>query len=432
MHPLLSSFYEGVARTATLLTLLPLPGEGKLVRSLRDRRDARTQLIEWGKHHRDPSRPLLWMHAPSVGEGLMAEPVLRALRAAHPEWQLLYTYFSPSAERFAARLARELRVAFVGPLPFDSTRAATALLDALRPTALVVSKLDLWPRLTELAQARGVRLGMISATLSEGSGRIGLLASALLHDAYAALDAVGAVDPADADRLVALGVHRDRITVTGDTRYDQCAARTAATDHASALLAPLVSDRPTLVAGSTWPSDESVLCAAWRTLRTQVPDARLLIAPHEPTAAHLTPIERWGAATGLRCARLGKASPSDDVVLVDRVGVLHELYALADAAYVGGGFHAAGLHSVIEPASFGVPVLVGPQHHRSRDAARLIAARGAEAVTDAEGLARALRILLTEPDTRTRAGDAARVVVTSGLGATETSVALVERLIASG
>ncbi len=425
MHPLLSPLYEGVARTATLLTLLPLPGESKLVRSLRDRRDARARLVDWGRAHRDPTRPLLWVHAPSVGEGLMAEPVLRALRTAHPSWQIVYTYFSPSAARFATRLP----VDFAGPLPFDSARAADALLEALRPTALVVSKLDLWPRLTERAHARGVRLGMISATLSEGSGRSGALAAALLREAYAALDTVGAVDPTDADRLVALGVHRERITVTGDTRYDQCAARTAATDRTSALLAPLVSDRPTVVAGSTWPSDETVLEAAWPTVRAEVPRARLILAPHEPMEGHLAPLERWAAEAGVRCARLANASADDDVVLVDRVGVLHELYALADAAYVGGGFHAAGLHSVIEPASFGVPVLFGPQHRRSRDAGRLLAARAAEAVTDAASLSRALRILLTEPDTRGGAGAAAQGVVNSGLGAAERSVALVEGLI---
>ena len=425
MHPLLSPLYEGVARTATLLTLLPLPGESKLVRSLRDRRDARARLVDWGRAHRDPTRPLLWVHAPSVGEGLMAEPVLRALRTAHPSWQIVYTYFSPSAARFATRLP----VDFAGPLPFDSARAADALLEALRPTALVVSKLDLWPRLTERAHARGVRLGMISATLSEGSGRSGALAAALLREAYAALDTVGAVDPTDADRLVALGVHRERITVTGDTRYDQCAARTAATERTSALLAPLVSDRPTVVAGSTWPSDETVLEAAWPTVRAEVPRARLILAPHEPMEGHLAPLERWAAEAGVRCARLANASADDDVVLVDRVGVLHELYALADAAYVGGGFHAAGLHSVIEPASFGVPVLFGPQHRRSRDAGRLLAARAAEAVTDAASLSRALRILLTEPDTRGGAGAAAQGVVNSGLGAAERSVALVEGLI---
>jgi 3-deoxy-D-manno-octulosonic-acid transferase len=425
MHPLLSPLYEGIAGIATLVTHLPLPGDGKLVRAFRERRDAQARLVAWGAAHRDRTRPLLWIHAPSVGEGLMAEPVLRALRAAHPDWQMVYTYFSPSAARFAAQLDVEC----TGPLPFDSARAADALLDALRPTALVVSKLDLWPRLTEHAQARGVRLGMISAALSPRSRRSGALARALLHDAYAALDAVGAVDPDDADRLVALGVRRACLRITGDTRYDQVAARAQAGHRVAPLLAALRSTRPTLVAGSTWPADEAVLLPAWRALRVAVPDARLIIAPHEPTEAHLAPIRRWAREASLTLATLDTVDADDDVVLVDRTGVLGDLYALGIVVFVGGGFHAAGLHSVLEPASFGAPVLFGPRHHGSRDARLLKDARGGEPVRAVPELLRALRILFTEPDTRTRAGNAALAVVRAGVGGAERSYALVEDLL---
>jgi len=173
-----------------------------------------------------------------------------------------------------------------------------------------------------------------------------------------------------------------------------------------------------------------VLLPAWLALREQVPDARLIIAPHEPTPAHLAPVERWATGAGLSLARLADARATHDVVLVDRVGVLGELYALATAAYVGGGFHAAGLHSVLEPAAFGAPVLFGPRHTNSRDAGLLIAARGGEAVEDLASMTRALRIILSEPDTRTNAGAAARRVVHSGLGAAARSATLVEALVA--
>lgn len=407
------------------LVAVPWPGQGKITRSLRARRGLVERIEEWARTSVDPSRPLLWIHAPSVGEGLQAKPVIERLRARHPELQLVYTYFSPSAESFAASLDVDL----ADYLPFDSHRAAVRLLDALRPEAIVFAKLDLWPTLAAVASARHVRLGMISATLSSGSGRRSPIARALLHEAYAALDAVGAIDAADAERLAAIGVRPGRIRITGDTRYDQVAARTAATDRSSALLAPLASARPTLVAGSTWPADESALLPAWVALRNAVPDARLVIAPHEPTPSHLAPIERWARSAGLSCARLSDANASHDVVLVDRVGVLGELYALADTAFVGGGFHAAGLHSVLEPAAFGAPVLFGPRHTNSRDAGLLIAARGGEAVRDAAELARALRIVLSEPDTRTRAGAAAKRVVQQGLGAALRSAALVEELL---
>jgi 3-deoxy-D-manno-octulosonic-acid transferase len=425
VHPALRWPYRALTAVAEWGARLPLPGQGKVVRSLRQRREALRPFDEFARTRRDPRRPLVWWHAPSVGEGLQAKPVIELLRERRPDVQLAYTFFSPSAERFA----RGLDVDVAAYLPFDRPRNADRLLDAMRPTALIYSKLDVWPLLTEHAARHGAALGMISATLASRSGRSGALAQALLRDAYASFDAVGAIDPDDADRLVALGVRRERVHVTGDTRYDQVAARARTRQQASPLLAPLRSSRPTLVAGSTWPADEAVLLPAWRALRVAVPEARLVIAPHEPTEEHCAPIRRWAQDAGLTLAALDAAGADDDVVLVDRVGVLGDLYALGDAAFVGGGFHAAGLHSVLEPASFAMPVLFGPRHHGSRDARLLYEARGGEAVRDVPELVRALRILFTEPDTRARAAEAALGVVRDGVGAAERSYALVERLL---
>jgi 3-deoxy-D-manno-octulosonic-acid transferase len=343
--------------------------------------------------------------------------------------QLAYTHFSPSAAGFA----RTLDVDFVDYLPFDTAAGARVALDALRPAAIVFSKLDVWPTLARTASARGTRLGLISATLAAGSSRRSGLGGALLRDAYARLDAVGAIDAADAERLVALGARREVVSVTGDTRYDQVWSRAQQADRAGLLLAPLASSRPTLVAGSTWPADERPLLAAWVGLRHRGPGLRLIVAPHEPTPAHLGPVERWAAGAGLRLARLGGAdAPDADVILVDRVGVLGDLYALADVAFVGGGFHEAGLHSVLEPAAFGAPVLFGPRHQASRDAGLLLAAGGARSA-GTEGEAReALDAWLVAPGAerlRRDAGERAREVVRAGLGAAERSAALVERLL---
>ena len=139
-------------------------------------------------------------------------------------------------------------------LPFDTNADASAILDALQPSALVFSKLDVWPALAASAASRNVPLGMISATLAAESGRSSWLASTVLGDAYGALDAVGTIDEHDGERLMALGVRPDCITVTGDTRYDQVWARAQRADRSSGLLSPFADSRPTLVAGSTWPA----------------------------------------------------------------------------------------------------------------------------------------------------------------------------------
>jgi 3-deoxy-D-manno-octulosonic-acid transferase len=366
------------------------------------------------------------MHAPSVGEGLQARPVLERLRAAHRSLLLAYTYFSPSAERFA----QGLDVDFRDYLPFDTAGDARAVLAALAPRALAFSKLDVWPALTREAARRGVRLGLVSATLAAESSRRRAWAAIWLRDAYASLDAVGAIDADDAERLVGLGVRRTVVEVTGDTRYDQVWARAVGVDRAGPLLAPLASDRATIVAGSTWPSDEAVLLPAIEACRRRQFDVRLIIAPHEPTEAHLAPIELWARGAGVRLARLGAdGAGAADVVLVDRVGVLGDLYALADLAYVGGAFHAAGLHSVLEPAAFGAPVVFGPRHTASRDARLLIRAGGAQAADDRTAMVEALSSWLTSSGERQAAGARARATVEAGLGAADRSARLVERLL---
>jgi 3-deoxy-D-manno-octulosonic-acid transferase len=404
--------------------------EHKVARSLRARRGVLSQWETAARRVRQAGAPLVWFHAPSVGEGLQARPVAQALRAVHPEVQQAYSYYSPSAVPFAASVGADV----TGYLPFDTEDAADRLLDALRPAALVFVKLDVWPVLVARARVRRVPVALLSATLSASSGRLGALARWVLRDAYAQLDAVGAIDGSHAARLVALGVRPSVIEVMGDTRFDQVVARAVAADRSRAPLALLTSVRPTLVAGSTWPADAAVLLPAWEQVRRAVPEARLVIAPHEPLTAHLAPIEQWAASQSLTLSRLSaieqrNAIATADVVLIDRVGVLGDLYALAQAAFVGGGFHAAGLHSVIEPAAFGVPVVFGPGHAMSREAGLLLEAGGARSHADATSLAATIAEWIGDGAAWRRAGKRGRAVVDAETGATGRALAIVERLI---
>jgi 3-deoxy-D-manno-octulosonic-acid transferase len=368
---------------------------------------------------------LAWVHASSVGEGLQARATIHALAAARPDIAVAYTWFSPSAEAFAATVPAVFR----DVLPFDTPANARAALAALAPAALAFVKLDVWPALTAQAARRGVRLALLSGTVAPDSTRLHPLARALTRDAYAALDAVGAISADDAERLITLGARRDRVRVTGDARYDQVWERADSVAADDPLLAPLRCDRPTVVAGSTWPADERVLGPAWERVAAECPTARLVLVPHEPTATHAGSAEAWARGRGWRAARLGAADAATDVIVVDRVGVLGRLYALADAAVVGGGFHAAGLHSVLEPAAFGAPVAFGPRHANSREAGLLVNEGGARVVGDAGELAALLRTWLTDRDARDAAGAAARAHVARGRGAAARNAALLAGLL---
>lgn len=421
-----------VARAAVVVAAF----NDKVSRGIEGRRGLGERYAAWAAAGRDRRRPLIWFHAPSVGEGLQTKPVLEALRAARPDWQLAYTFYSPSAEP----LARSLPVDFADYLPFDRPHAVAAALDALAPQALVYGKLDVWPELTLAAAGRGVRLGLIAATVAEASSRLAWPARTWAAPAYAALDRIGAIAEADAARLERLGARRAAITITGDTRYDSVAQRAGRLDRAAEPFASLAAGGVqsfTIVAGSTWPADEAVVLPAFADVRAQGGSVRLLLAPHEPTARHLAAIEaaarRAGLPSPLRLSRLAPGGRTEDApfIVVDRVGLLADLYALGQAAYVGGGYHAAGLHSVLEPAVFAVPVAFGPNWRMSRDAAILLE-RGAAVALPAEGRV-ALRDLWIQwqrdSASRARAGAAGGAAVREGTGAAARTTALVMELL---
>ena len=426
MTPWLSAAYSAAARTAELVSLVaPSSVPGKVGKAFTARRGVRRRYRLWGADGRDRSRPLLWVHGASVGEGLMALPLIQSVRRALPNVQIAYTFFSPSAESVANQMGAD----FSDYLPFDSVSSARIALDALDPTALVFTKGDVWPALVHEASAQSVRLALISASIPVSSQRTSTLGALLTRDAYGALDAIGAASADDGMRIVQAGGRADRVRVTGDTRYDQAWTRAHAEPRNAAMVSALSSARPTLVAGSTWRSDERELFPAWIALRSAVSTARLIIAAHELSDVHSAAIINWARANSLSTALLSTATTETDVVIVDRMGVLADLYGIATVAYVGGGFHDAGLHSLVEPAVLRVPALIGPRHADSRDAQLMLASGGAVSADGAAQLTRALVRMMTDDRERADRSDAMGTVVAAELGAADRCFEIVRELL---
>ncbi len=429
--PATSLTYRALATLGTALAPLAGLADAKLREGHEGRRAAPDRLHRWGARHRQRERPLVWLHASSVGEGLQAESVLHELRGLLPEAQYAYTHFSPSARSLAGRLPVDV----ADYLPYDRPAAVRAALDALAPDLLVFAKLDLWPELATQAAAGGTTVALVAATVSPGSGRLRWPARRLLEAGYRTVAAAGAVSADDADRLARLGVGSDRIRVLGDPRFDSVVAKVAAVAPDDPLRR-LGGGAPTLVAGSTWPADEEVLLPAFARVRRNRTDARLILVPHEPTAGHLSAVERLAERAGLPApVRLSQAEAPGPLLLVDRVGVLAALYGAGAMAYVGGGFGRAGLHSVLEPAAWALPVAFGPNWGESRDAHLLLRAgagealpRGADAVP---AMAGRLEGWIGDEAAREAQGLRAREVVAGGLGAARRSAEMLARLIGS-
>jgi len=420
----------GTEAGRTLLPRTPFLPE-KTRRSVEGRRDLLERIERWAKEQRRDV-PLVWIHAPSVGEGLQARPVIEALRELRPELQIFYSFFSPSAEK----LAIQLPVDYADYLPFDVVADVTQALEAVKPDVLVFGKLDVWPNTTRVARWRDVKLALVSATLPPNSTRLRWPTRNVLGPAYERLDAVGAISQEDASRLTQLGVPAARIQVTGDARFDQVWGRAQGIERAEPPVSLLAGhDGVTFVAGSTWPEDERHLVRALAHLRGRYPGLRTVIVPHEPTEDHLTRLEAHLEMDELGHALLSQiesgAPATGDVVVVDKVGILSELYALADIAYVGGGFGRRGLHSVLEPAALGAPVLFGPRHANAREAGELIERGGALSVGDWAALEAKLSRWLDDADARRRAGTAALDYVKANLGAGRRNAELVLGLLQS-
>jgi 3-deoxy-D-manno-octulosonic-acid transferase len=410
----------------------------KLAHAVAGRKAAAESMRAWASRHRPPptrvgegesEAPLVWLHGASAGELAGAAPIVTRLRARLPKMQLAVTYSSPSGESAAAALEPDFR----GFVPLDLLGHTAPAVAAMRPAALVYAKHDVWPNLTAAAVAHGVPIGLVNATVRPGSGRLRRPGRTVLRRAYAAIDAVGAVTGADRSRLEELGVRPEVIEVTGDASFDQALARLRDVDERPLRLPPRVSGGLRLIAGSTWPEDEAFLVDAISDLAT----VELVLVPHEPTAEAVTRIRNLVAErldrpirlysrlgeTGSRNAR-PKAAP--DPLVVDAVGFLAELYGEGDVAYVGGGLAGTGLHSVVEPAAAGLPVLFGSRHDRW-EATGLVEANAAREV-DRTNIYATL-VTLADPRRRRRMGEAASAYVQAHAGAGEAGAALVLGLV---
>ena len=412
--------YRTALRALRALSPAMMKGGSKLARGLRGRRHAHERLLAWGRRGRPDGdggaaatalvdRPVVWVHASSVGESIQARPVIDVLRGRMPGLQVVLTFFSPSAEGVCGDFPADVCTY----LPWDLPEVMGPVLDAVQPSVIVFTQREVWPTLADEAAARGVPTVLIAATMPKGAGRISGPGRILLGSAFRSLGAVAAVSKEDGERFGLLGVRSDCVTVTGDPGIDAARERVVGIDRGAPHMRIFGDGRgPILVAGSTWPSDEGVLLPALARVRESVPGLRIVLAPHEPDGYDFSGLRRRLAADGWTPALLAEAEGTGEVkgagealevgtlhgadaILVDRVGVLAELYTLASVAYVGGGFqaggfHRGGLHSVLEPAAAEVPVLIGPRYQGSVHATRLLAAGAARAVADAEALAHAL------------------------------------------
>lgn len=370
-------------------------------------------------------RPL-WVHAVSVGEAAVAATLVRAL----PPGPLVVTTITPTGQERARAALRSRPATAVGYLPFDLGPPLGRFLARLDPAALVLVEGDYWPLALSRARRRGMPVAVVNGRVGDTSFRRMRRLRPFLGPLLGAVDRFAVQSDEDRRRLVALGVAAERVTVTGNLKYDS--PPPAPVPELAAALARLAAGRPLLVAGSTMPGEEEAVLAAHRAAGGG-PAALLVVAPRHP--------ERWdeverslaraGVAAARRSALGGGVEDRVDVVLLDSLGELAALYEHAAAAFVGGTLVPTGGHNPLEPARFGVATAVGPSMENFRQVAADFDRAAAWArVADAAALGETWRRWLAEPAAAREVGERARRRIEAERGAVERTVAVLAPLLA--
>jgi len=376
-------------------------------------------------HAISPQRLRIWIHAASMGEYEQARPLIREIKQRLPECMIILSFFSPSAYEHVQKSASLTEV--ITYLPFDSYRLAQRFLRIVQPDVGIFIRHDLWPNHLWLANNLGVFLMLASASVHEKSLRHKPVLRSLNRAIIESFDVVCAISKNAVHGLTKFVRRRERLLITGDTRYDQVLFRSREKKLDGVLPQAWREGKKTFVAGSIWPEDAAVILPAFAAARKQISDLRMMIVPHEPTPGHVQEIETICKTFELAEVALSQWSDGDrsPVLIVDRIGILANLYGAGQIAYVGGSF-GPGIHNVLEAAVHGLPALFGPRMRNSAEAIELVDLGIGQIVVDEAACRETLTKFFTDENHRRRIAEQSHAFVLERCGA---STKLVDLLL---
>lgn len=300
----------------------------------------------------------IWIHAVSVGEVLAARPLVPALRERFPGHRLFLSTTTMTGNAVAKKSIRGVDGLFYAP--FDFPHPVRQALEVLNPSLLLLVETELWPNLIHEARRRGARVALVNGRISPRSFPRYRRVRRLLRHVLSEVDLFLMQGEAHAERIRALGAPADRVQVTGNLKFD--AVEPGRLPERLARLIQGGPPRPLWVAGSTVGGEEELVLSAFHRVRERVPQARLLVAPRHPERFPAVPA--LVEAAGFRCLRRSALDPAawrdGEVLLLDSLGELSQVYSLASVVFVGGSLVPAGGHNILEPAVSGRAVVVGP------------------------------------------------------------------------
>ena len=360
------------------------------------------------KKELSPEGGYIWIHAASLGEFEQGRPLIEMIRRNHPDAKILLTFFSPSGYEVRHNFPLVDAVVY---LPFDTKKNVRQFLDTVKPRMAIFVKYEFWGNYLNELKLRGIPTYIISAIFRKSQpffkpwgGEFRKMLTYFTH--------IYVQDEGSRELLAGIGIKN--VTVAGDTRFDRV------TDIMESCVeipqaAALTRDASlTIVAGSTWPPDESNLLPCFNAH----PGMKLIIAPHEVNEARIAAIE---SQLNRPSCRLSTATPEEaakcDCIIVDCYGKLSSAYRYGNIAYIGGGF-GVGIHNLNEAAVYDIPVIFGPHYHKFKEARDLIKCKGGFSFSNKEEFDAIIEPIVNDKKLREQYGKNAGNYVKENLGAT--------------
>jgi 3-deoxy-D-manno-octulosonic-acid transferase len=331
----------------------------------------------------------IWFHCASLGEFEQGRPVMEAIRLKYPEYKLILSFFSPSGYEIRKNDPLADVVCY---LPADTHRNAGLFIDTIRPEKVFFVKYEFWYHFLRTLAEKKIPVYLVSGIFRKGQRFFSNMPWGAWFRLIPGYFTHFFVQDEDSARLLAELGYRN-LTISGDTRFDRVAA-IAKSSQLFPVVDKFLDGKPLLIAGSTWEPDEELLVP----FINRQSGLKFIIVPHEISPPHLNRLIRMLKKTAVLFSNLDEANIHFyEVIIVDSIGLLSGLYRYGTFAYIGGGF-GAGIHNILEAATFGLPVFFGPRYRKFREACQLIKMGGAFSVTSADALDMALSRLIDNPE----------------------------------
>mgnify|MGYP006422963809 CR=1 FL=1 len=361
-------------------------------------------------------KPVIWIHAVSVGEVQAAVPLINRLLKGYPEYSLVVTTTTPTGAHTVKQRFGQTVIHYY--LPYDMAWAVKRFLTRLEPSMLIIMETEIWPNLLHYTDQAGVPVLLVNARMSARSAAGYSRFPRFIRQTLAHISLIAAQSHEDARRLIELGAAKERTLVTGNLKFD-IKLPASIREQAEVMRRSLTAvNRPVWIAASTHEGEEKLVLDAFAQVLRQSPDCLLLLAPRHPERCErVAELCRRRGYTMVRRSEGAAVMTDMSVYLIDTMGELSVCYAAADIAFIGGSLVPIGGHNMLEAASLGLPILTGPHFFNFAEVTDMLCRAGAAWVVDEQAaLASHVVMLLEDANLRYKAGQSGCEIVQSHAG----------------